>query len=316
MATFDWPIRTTAHVLKHFAFRSEFRPLGILQLVNFHLSHFSTEETLPTLAWGLWLCFVLWVLCFGVWLCSGLVFSPPPTCSVSILLMITWAHRPHGVRTRGKKASTPMWQSEQHSTNTQCPSHQRCCGHHLNVWQRVSQRSLECTLKCATNNKECAPWPSPKARTLVLVLEGSVGMAFRLATLQVFLHVPRTLSSVLVEGEMSNFLPHSPSIPAILPAPCPSFASLLFRHVAPGLRRGDHASHITELLSSAGSNTALQAQQDQQDWCRRQSLQINTYGPARRQAKPPWPVSSCLPPRREMRYLYQRAWRRPALRGN
>ena len=32
---FDWPVRTTAHDQKHFAFRSEFRPLGILQLVNF-----------------------------------------------------------------------------------------------------------------------------------------------------------------------------------------------------------------------------------------------------------------------------------------
>ena len=47
MATLDWPIRTTAHAPQHFAFRSEFRPLGILQLVNFHLSHSSAEETLP-----------------------------------------------------------------------------------------------------------------------------------------------------------------------------------------------------------------------------------------------------------------------------
>ena len=44
--------------------------------------------------------FVVWGLVV-FWSCS----LPPPTCSVSILLTMTWAHRPHGVRTRGKKMS-------------------------------------------------------------------------------------------------------------------------------------------------------------------------------------------------------------------
>ena len=46
---------------------------------------------------------------FGLGFLGFLVFVfvlfllPPPIRSVSTLLMMTWAHRPHGVRTRGKK---------------------------------------------------------------------------------------------------------------------------------------------------------------------------------------------------------------------
>ena len=100
MATFDWPIRTTAHIQKHFAFHSEFGPLDSWNLVNFHLSHLSTEETLPTLVWGSLVVLFCFGWLFGVWGVS-LLFLPPPFCSVSLLLMMTWAHRPHGVRTRG-----------------------------------------------------------------------------------------------------------------------------------------------------------------------------------------------------------------------
>ena len=47
---------------------------------------------------------VFWLCVLGLW--SGVFgFLPPPTCSVSILSMMTWAYRPHGVRTRGKKKS-------------------------------------------------------------------------------------------------------------------------------------------------------------------------------------------------------------------
>ena len=49
-------------------------------------------------ACGCVLLFGFCVLGFGC-----VLVSPPPTCSVSILLMMTWALRPHGVRTRGKK---------------------------------------------------------------------------------------------------------------------------------------------------------------------------------------------------------------------
>ena len=54
------------HAQKHFALRCEFRPLGSLNLVNFHLSHLSTEETLPTLAWGSLVVFLVWVF-WGFW---------------------------------------------------------------------------------------------------------------------------------------------------------------------------------------------------------------------------------------------------------
>ena len=72
----------------------------------FHTSHLSTVETLPTLVVGvLWFCFGFWVLLvFGsvfFWLPSLPIFR------VSILLMMTWARRPHGVRTRAKKDSGP-----------------------------------------------------------------------------------------------------------------------------------------------------------------------------------------------------------------
>ena len=40
------------------------------------------------------------VLGCWVWLCSGSFLSS--SCSVSYPSMMTWAHRPHGVRTRGK----------------------------------------------------------------------------------------------------------------------------------------------------------------------------------------------------------------------
>ena len=48
---------------------------------------------------------VFWVSVFGfavwVWLWSCVFF--PSLCSVSYPSMMTWALRPHGVRTRGKK---------------------------------------------------------------------------------------------------------------------------------------------------------------------------------------------------------------------
>ena len=47
--------------------------------------------------------FVVWVVGFLGFVLLFLVFLPPPTCSVSILSMMTWTHRPHGVRARGKK---------------------------------------------------------------------------------------------------------------------------------------------------------------------------------------------------------------------
>ena len=49
---------------KHFAFRREFRPLDILQLVFLTCFTFSTEETLLTLVGGPCWCF--FCVCFGV----------------------------------------------------------------------------------------------------------------------------------------------------------------------------------------------------------------------------------------------------------
>ena len=66
---------------KHFAFRSEFRPLDILQLVFLTCFTFSTKETLPTLVGGpcwwflclfwVWFWVFVWVVCcWCVWLVS------------------------------------------------------------------------------------------------------------------------------------------------------------------------------------------------------------------------------------------------------
>ena len=96
---------------KHFAFRREL-PLGsdILQLVFLTCFTFSTEETLPTLVGGpcwwflclVWGWFWVFVGCFAAG-GFGLFPFPPSICSVSFPSTMTWAHRPHGVRTRGKK---------------------------------------------------------------------------------------------------------------------------------------------------------------------------------------------------------------------
>ena len=101
-ATFDWPIRAITHDQKHFAFRRKFRPLDILQLVFLTCFTFSTEETLPTLVAVVVFCCV----CFGVvlgfvWCFWCLVFLVrfPRQYSVSFPSTMTWAHRPHGVRT-------------------------------------------------------------------------------------------------------------------------------------------------------------------------------------------------------------------------
>ena len=76
----------------------------------FHSSHLSTVETLPTLVVGVLrfrcLLGLFLGLGFGVF---GFVFFffglfPLPIRRASILLMMTWVHRPHGVRTRGKNA--------------------------------------------------------------------------------------------------------------------------------------------------------------------------------------------------------------------
>ena len=103
-------IRAITHDQKHFAFRRKFRPLDILQLVFLTCFTFSTEETLLTLVGGpLWwfFGFVLglvlgFCLVFGV---GGFGLLPPSICSVSFPSTMTWARRPHGVRTRGKNSN-------------------------------------------------------------------------------------------------------------------------------------------------------------------------------------------------------------------
>ena len=95
----------------HFAFRSEFRPLDILQLIFSPVSHPYRGNTtdfdgfcLAVFGFVVWFAFWGCGLGFGV----GLVSFFPSICSVSYPSMITWAHRPHGVRTRGKKAQQDM----------------------------------------------------------------------------------------------------------------------------------------------------------------------------------------------------------------
>ena len=64
-------------------------------------------ETLPTLVVGVlwcWFCFVFfWVFVLCCFFLFFSVCSPYQYCRVSLLPMMTWAHRPHGFRTRAKK---------------------------------------------------------------------------------------------------------------------------------------------------------------------------------------------------------------------
>ena len=95
--------------LEAFCLRRKFRPLDILQLVVLTCLTFSTEETLPTLVggplwWFLWLFWGWFCVGFVWWFCvGGFCVLPPSICSVSFPSTMTWAHRPHGVRTRVKK---------------------------------------------------------------------------------------------------------------------------------------------------------------------------------------------------------------------
>ena len=88
-ATFDWPS------LRPFCSSS------------FHLFHIRTEETLLILM-GLFGCGfgLLWGFCVFCCFFGGcLVFLYPSICCVSYPSTMTWAHRPHGVRARGKKTT-------------------------------------------------------------------------------------------------------------------------------------------------------------------------------------------------------------------
>ena len=71
----------------------------------FHTSHLSADETPHIGCWGP-VVFSVFGVGFGFGLCVFLVafgLLPLPISRVSILSMMTWAHRPHGVRTRGEK---------------------------------------------------------------------------------------------------------------------------------------------------------------------------------------------------------------------
>ena len=72
-ATFDWPIRATTHDQKHFAFRSEFRPLDILQLVYFTCLTSVQRKHCPHWlgVFGCGLCFLLWRWVLGFCWCFG-----------------------------------------------------------------------------------------------------------------------------------------------------------------------------------------------------------------------------------------------------
>ena len=71
------------------------------------MSHLRTEETLPDegeLASGPWWCFGFFCWVFGCFLrFLFLCYFPLHHAVFPFLSMMTWAPRPHGVRTRGKK---------------------------------------------------------------------------------------------------------------------------------------------------------------------------------------------------------------------
>ena len=91
--------------------RSEFRPLDSIQPTFSLVSPPYRGNTVSydgESAFGLW-CFCL---CFGLLLCfvSGLgvfwCFIPHHHVVLPFLSTMTWARRPHGVRTRGKKIAS------------------------------------------------------------------------------------------------------------------------------------------------------------------------------------------------------------------
>ena len=90
-------------------FRCEFRPLECTQLLFSPVSppyrgNTTSFDGVLALAW---LFFVLWcflvLLLWRCWFLVGFWGFTSSSCCVSYPSMMTWAYRPHGVRTRGKR---------------------------------------------------------------------------------------------------------------------------------------------------------------------------------------------------------------------
>ena len=106
---FDWPSQANIHDQMHFAFRSEFRPLTnfaesiFTRLTSVQRKHYLFDELLALVPFGFWV--VVWG-CFWGFGCGLVCVLFPSLCSVSYPSTMSWAHRPHGVRTRGKKRTS------------------------------------------------------------------------------------------------------------------------------------------------------------------------------------------------------------------
>ena len=89
--TFDWPSRAATHVLMLFAFRSEFRPLVILQFIFSPVSHpYRGNTTILMGLVGFGVLVLFWVFVFFGLLCGLLVLFCVALlinvlCSLSIL---------------------------------------------------------------------------------------------------------------------------------------------------------------------------------------------------------------------------------------
>ena len=106
-----WPpltgrIEMRFHTQIHLTFSCEFRPLVRNSTTSSHLSHLGTVETTSfdgelVVAWLVFVGFLVPLLLELFWV--GFLCLFPHQQVVSFPSLMIWAHRPHGVCTRGKK---------------------------------------------------------------------------------------------------------------------------------------------------------------------------------------------------------------------
>ena len=88
--------------MKRFAFRSSSSISPVSLQYRGNTAHIGWGSVVVVFVFCFCGGFLGFVCCFGV---GVFVLFPPSICSVSYPSTMTWAHRPHGVRTRGKKVS-------------------------------------------------------------------------------------------------------------------------------------------------------------------------------------------------------------------
>ena len=104
-ATVDWPSWTRQQPKSRYSIMHSSRiQAHLVSMILSQVSHVSVQMKLCPHWWGLWVLVLFGVGLLFWWCCLFCRFGlfPPPICRVSNPSMMTWAHRPHGVRTREK----------------------------------------------------------------------------------------------------------------------------------------------------------------------------------------------------------------------